>query len=334
MINYTTKYHYVYTIIEKNTNKKYIGVRSSNIHPSEDLGFHYFSSSTNNDFIYNQKINKQNYEYIVNAIFDNRDDANANEILLHELYNVAESDEYYNKSNATSTSFSTVGNVTVKDINGNILFVNKTDPRYLSGELVHMSTSKAVVKDVDGNIFAVSIDDPRYLSGQLVGVNKGKVIIKNESGQYIRVDKSELPTDKYQNMTTGKVSVRDKDGDTLLVDKDDPRFLSGELVGVNKGKVLVKDKDGNKIMVDKDDPRYLSGELVYHLTGRTVSEEIRKQQSIARTGKITKLTKKLYIDGNFYLSIKLASESLNITRGLISKRCNSNDPQWSGWYFT
>ena len=37
---------------------------------------------------------------------------------------------------------------------------------------------------------------------------------------------------------------------------------TGELVGNTKGKVTVKDKDGNTLMTTKDDPRYLSGELI------------------------------------------------------------------------
>ena len=57
-------------------------------------------------------------------------------------------------------------------------------------------------------------------------------------------------------------TVKDKNGNTLSVSVNDPRYLSGELVGVMKGLVSVKDKDGNKMVVSKNDPRYLSGELV------------------------------------------------------------------------
>ena len=96
-----------------------------------------------------------------------------------------------------------------------------------------------------------------------------------------------------------KVVVKDIDGKSLLVSKDDPRYLSGELVGVNKGfaicldkdgnkirvnvkaeqylnkefvgltigKVPVKDKEGNCSLVNIDDPRYLSGELIHNCRG-------------------------------------------------------------------
>jgi len=56
-------YHYVYRITNILTNKHYYGSRSCNILPKNDLGFKYFSSSKDNDFIIDQKINPQNYKY-------------------------------------------------------------------------------------------------------------------------------------------------------------------------------------------------------------------------------------------------------------------------------
>lgn len=67
----------------------------------------------------------------------------------------------------------------------------------------------------------------------------------------------------------GMVTVKDEDGNKFQVAKDDPRYLSGEIVGHTKGKTSVKDKDGNTMQVSVDDPRYLSGELTYVLKGIT-----------------------------------------------------------------
>lgn len=92
--------------------------------------------------------------------------------------------------------------------------------------------------------------------------------------------------------TLNQVAVKDKNGNCFIVHYQDPRYLSGELVGVNTGfvrcrkkgelnfyqmpkdlyntdeyetpstnKVTVKDKSGKFYLVSKDDPRYLSGEL-------------------------------------------------------------------------
>ncbi len=66
---------------------------------------------------------------------------------------------------------------------------------------------------------------------------------------------------------SGKVTVKDKDGNTLCVSCDDPRIASGELKSIHLGKVTVKDKDGNAISVSLDDERYLSGELVSIIIG-------------------------------------------------------------------
>ena len=68
-------------------------------------------------------------------------------------------------------------------------------------------------------------------------------------------------------LTLGMVSVKDKNGNTSKVYLDDPRYLSGELVGVSKGTVTVKDKDNKTFQVNKNDERYLSGELVSFVKG-------------------------------------------------------------------
>lgn len=52
------KYHYTYQITEINTNKKYIGLRSSNIMPNDDIGIHYLSSSSNKEFIKSGPVKK------------------------------------------------------------------------------------------------------------------------------------------------------------------------------------------------------------------------------------------------------------------------------------
>lgn len=63
--------------------------------------------------------------------------------------------------------------VVVKDINGNVFRAYKNDPRYLSGELMPLSTGTVNVKDKEGKGSRVSITDPRYISGELVSANIG-----------------------------------------------------------------------------------------------------------------------------------------------------------------
>ena len=225
------KYHYVYIITQISTNMKYIGVRSSNILPEEDLGIKYFSSSSNKEFIRDQKVNRSNYIYTILSSFDTRSEASNEEIKLHEQYNVGTNFEFYNRAKHISSGF---------DVSG-----------------------KATVKDKNGNTFQINCDDERYINGELIHINKGKTLIIDENKNIVQIDtevyKSKI--NEYTHINTNKVVVKDKDGNIFQVNNDDPRFLSGELVGIAKGKVNIKDKDGNKFQVDINDERYLSEEL-------------------------------------------------------------------------
>ena len=103
--------------------------------------------------------------------------------------------------------------VAVRDETGSCKLINKTDPRYISGELSGVTKGTVAVKDSDGNKLRVSKDDPRYLSGELIPVAKG---IKY---------KQKTKTNKNK----GTVLVFDSNLKYLRVKVDDPRYLSGEL---------------------------------------------------------------------------------------------------------
>jgi hypothetical protein len=130
-----------------------------------------------------------------------------------------------------------LGMVTAKDANGNIIKVSVDDPQYLSGKLVHMSKGYVTVKDKDGNTMQVSVDDPRYLSGELQSNMKGMLHAKDELGNKVFISKEEYQIQpNYTYHITNYATVKDKDGNTMQVSVDDPRYLSGELVGVMKGR--------------------------------------------------------------------------------------------------
>lgn len=103
------KYHYTYLITNISNNKKYIGVRSSNIEPKYDIGFKYFSSSTDTEFINEQHVNPTNFKYDIINIFDNRVDALQDEITLHETYDVGNNPMFYNLQNQTSNGIDFTG---------------------------------------------------------------------------------------------------------------------------------------------------------------------------------------------------------------------------------
>lgn len=79
--------------------------------------------------------------------------------------------------------------------------------------------------------------------------------------------------EKYSLSRKDKINARDRQGNVLIIERDDPRWLNGELQGMNKGYssnvngklsgyVQAKDVDGNVFRVKQDDPRWISGELI------------------------------------------------------------------------
>jgi len=109
------KYHYIYRITNIRENKHYIGVRSSSITPYDDLGKKYFSSSTDSEFIKSQKEHPENFIYYIIEIFNTREEALKHEIYLHDKFNVAVNENFYNKAKQTSLGFDTSGIIFSKE---------------------------------------------------------------------------------------------------------------------------------------------------------------------------------------------------------------------------
>lgn len=102
-------YHYVYRISNILLHKHYYGVRSTNRSPIDDLGKKYFSSSTDRQFISDQKENPSNYKYKIVKVFETRLEAIAHEIFLHERFNVAINPSFYNRSKQKIAGFDRTG---------------------------------------------------------------------------------------------------------------------------------------------------------------------------------------------------------------------------------
>ena len=96
------KYHYTYLIQHKTEDKRYIGVRSSNVHPTEDTDYWGSSKHLPTNI-------QENHVKIIIKIHHSRKEAISHEILLHKLNNVAANPSYYNKACQTSTGFDTSG---------------------------------------------------------------------------------------------------------------------------------------------------------------------------------------------------------------------------------
>jgi hypothetical protein len=102
-------YHYTYIISHLETNKHYIGVRTSKVDPNLDLGVKYFSSSTDRQFKAELRKNPTAFKFQIIEIWGSRKDALLHEIDLHALYEVGISPEFYNIRRATSSGFDMLG---------------------------------------------------------------------------------------------------------------------------------------------------------------------------------------------------------------------------------
>lgn len=103
------KYHYVYRITNKIKNKHYYGVRTSKALPKDDLGKKYFSSSTDKDFMNEQKEHPENFKYKVVRVFETRKDDELFEKELHKKFHVCDNEKFYNRCISTLMGFSVEG---------------------------------------------------------------------------------------------------------------------------------------------------------------------------------------------------------------------------------
>ncbi len=97
--------HYVYQIIHKWSGRRYVGVRSCDGRPEEDIGIKYFSSSRDKAFIEEQRMFKHKFNYEVLEEFDTREAAIKREIEIHDFCDIANNPDFYNKAKQTSTGF-------------------------------------------------------------------------------------------------------------------------------------------------------------------------------------------------------------------------------------
>lgn len=101
--------YYVYRITNVVEKKHYYGKRKTKKFPKNDLGYSYLSSSTDKEFIKDQRNNKTNYKYKIIKVCNNAEEATKLEIKLHSKFNVGLNPSFYNKVKQTSTKFDATG---------------------------------------------------------------------------------------------------------------------------------------------------------------------------------------------------------------------------------
>ena len=268
----TTIYHYVYRITNLVENKHYYGKRSSKIEPKFDLGRKYFSSSKNKNFLNDQKQNPQNYKYKVIRCFSSCEKALLFEIKLHNKFNVARNPNFYNSAQQTTTKFSTQKLFAAISDTGEIIMVSKEDELFKSGKVKALSKGKCsgtvVVKDKDNNKFRVSVDDPRYISGELVHICTGvkhsdlsnKLKSEKLKNRVVSEETRKKQSEKLKNRVVSE-ETRKKQSEIRKkrITKEETRI---KISNALKGTTLMKDKQGNIFRGRIDDPRFISGEWV------------------------------------------------------------------------
>ena len=94
------EYHYVYRITDIKKEKYYVGCRTSTIKPEEDLGYIYFSSSGNPQFIKSQKKDPNRFIYEIIETFPSRDEAEQYEKELLSDIDARSNESFYNGVNS------------------------------------------------------------------------------------------------------------------------------------------------------------------------------------------------------------------------------------------
>lgn len=255
-------------IVYKTTNlisgKIYIGV-----HGVKSLNDSYLGSGINLKKAI-KKYGKGNFTRVTLFTFENELDAYNKEAEIVNIEFISRLDTYNScVGGVNSGKKFERGIIMCKDEQGNVHRVTRDDERYKSGKLKHIGSKKGIVRLININTdkhIEVAVDIAKKLtqSGDYVYWSTGYCKYIDEStGKYYRLKNTD-PLIKTLNLTTwfkNKVVVRDSNGNIKSINNKDWKQNS-EFTSIVKDTVTVKTADGQYLRVNLDDPRYLSGELV------------------------------------------------------------------------
>jgi len=255
---------------------------------------------------YNKKTAKFNFE-ILEYVDDVKDLRKREAHYIKEYqsmyyqngYNIFDVDDngYFCHSDETKKKISEAnrGKIPYIDIFGAHGVTTKDDTRWESGEIYHNTTNKVSCIDSNGNTKVVTMEEFES-SKDLFGVNKGKSTYK----------------DKY--------------GNTTMTTIDDPRVLSGELVGITKGIPSLHAK-----VITVDGITYRSLEDAYTTLGiskPTFRKLLKDVNNIISTVPFQvslskyldeKNKRQVIIDGIVYKNMTVAVKELGISRYKLKK---------------
>ena len=147
-------YHYVYRITNIVENKHYYGKRSSKVLPLLDIGISYFSSSSDKEFINDQKNNPKNYKYKVVSVYLTSEQAIAKEIKLHNKFDVGANSHFYNKAKQTSTKFNLAGTKASEETKAKLSKARKNKESPNKGKKFSEASKEKLSKALKGRKFS------------------------------------------------------------------------------------------------------------------------------------------------------------------------------------
>lgn len=347
------KFHYVYRITNINTGKHYYGKRSTKRNPLNDIGIKYFSSSSDLAFKNEQLNFPENFKYKVVRILSSAAEAREFERTIHLKFSVGRNPKFYNRIIAGS-EYDPLGFVTTKDDNGKIIVMSKEDfdpsvhsgvrknlvtvskgginlsihpnefQEYISNGWSHYMLDRTIYHDPATGRNKVMTAEEAKQNG-CFGVNKGKLPVKDLNGNtfVVLIDDPRIGISVFPFMNSpGYSSFKDSEGRIFRVHKDDPRVLSGELVGITNGVIiprsqvassrliLLHDHEGNVVSVldtkyEKYENFSYRGVCLkrYDGTDKLSSNRLYSNFSSSQMSKYDKIMPHWRILQNFYFSV-------------------------------
>ena len=276
------KYHYVYRITNVFENKHYYGKRSSSTPPQKDLYFNYKSSSCDECFINEQKLNPEHFKYKIVFVCSSSQEALDKERILHKKFDVARNVNFYNKIISGGT-FDNVGYVSVKDVNGITKTMSLTEFKG-SSEFVGVKNGLITVYKNDQKLTIPVSDKEIYMKDGWVLWMENKTLYRDSFGKIVIADSKTAKELNLVGINKNKIPVRDNFGNKFLVEKGDPRLNVSVFCIVGSPNITTfKDVYGNIIKTSIDDPRVKTRELVGVTKGVKLSEEHKNKIKIANS---------------------------------------------------
>ena len=319
-----TSIPYTYLIGWKKLDKWYYGVRyRKGCHPS-DLWQTYFTSSP-----IVKKFREEHGDPDVIQIrktFRNPIQARLWEDQVHHRMDVVKSPRWLNK-NYGNTKFITDGHFCGKDQLGKVLWVSRSDPRVVSGEICGIQSGTVTVKDQSGNTLQISKTDPRYLSKELIPISVGTALAYDA--------KTEKPVGRFSlsdprwktGEWIGSPLFRDKITTTHgMIDRNDPRIASGEICHTNAKNAPAMDPVTKKSLgrISTNDPRWATGEIISMSKDYIAAKDARSNQPIGN----------IHRSDPRWLSKEITplatgtSVARDAITGVILGRISLSDPRW------